>query len=127
MALKRIPRRRRASITSLIDVIFLLLLFFMLASTFSKFSEMDIAVAGTAGSDSTLSDILELEIGRHHMMLDGDVLPSHGWHEAVEARRTDTTILALRVSEETSTQRLADVLAELSRIPDLDVYVMDVP
>ncbi|HBT37159.1 MAG TPA: biopolymer transporter ExbD, partial [Hyphomonas sp.] len=32
MALKRTRPRRRASITSLIDVIFLLLLFFMLAS-----------------------------------------------------------------------------------------------
>ena len=49
MSLKRVQQRRRASITSLIDVIFLLLLFFMLASTFSKFSEIDIAVASAAG------------------------------------------------------------------------------
>ena len=127
MALKRIPRRRRASITSLIDVIFLLLLFFMLASTFSKFSEMDIAVAGTAGSEDALAEVMELEIGRHHMMLDGDVLPAHGWREAVEARRTEHTVIALRVSDETSTQRLSYVLTELGRIPGLDVYVVNDP
>ena len=41
-------RRRRLSLTSLIDVIFLLLLFFMLSSTFTRFAEVDI-VAGRAG------------------------------------------------------------------------------
>ncbi|MEQ8449344.1 MAG: biopolymer transporter ExbD [Nitratireductor sp.] len=34
--------RRPVSVTSLIDVIFLLLLFFMLTSTFAKFSEVEI-------------------------------------------------------------------------------------
>ncbi|SNY92709.1 biopolymer transport protein ExbD [Cohaesibacter sp. ES.047] len=42
------PTRRRSivGLTSLIDVIFLLLLFFMLTSTFSKFSQFDLGVAG---------------------------------------------------------------------------------
>ena len=39
-------RRRKLSLTSLIDVIFLLLLFFMLSSTFSQFSEVELATAG---------------------------------------------------------------------------------
>nr|WP_319484810.1 biopolymer transporter ExbD [uncultured Cohaesibacter sp.] len=41
-------RKRRSVIglTSLIDVIFLLLLFFMLSSTFSRYSELDLGVAG---------------------------------------------------------------------------------
>lgn len=44
-------RRRRSiiSLTSLIDVIFLLLLFFMLSSTFSRYSQLDLGVAGTGG------------------------------------------------------------------------------
>ncbi|MCV6577494.1 MAG: biopolymer transporter ExbD [Cohaesibacter sp.] len=43
------PRRRRSvvGLTSLIDVIFLLLLFFMLSSTFSRYSQLDLGVAGT--------------------------------------------------------------------------------
>ena len=41
--------RRPVSVTSLIDVIFLLLLFFMLTSTFAKFSEVEIT-GGRAGA-----------------------------------------------------------------------------
>lgn len=43
-----VPRRRRSvvGLTSLIDVIFLLLLFFMLSSTFSRYSQLDLGVAG---------------------------------------------------------------------------------
>lgn len=43
-----IRRGRRLSLTSLIDVIFLLLLFFMLSSTFTKFSEVEIT-GGSSG------------------------------------------------------------------------------
>ncbi|MEX0408502.1 biopolymer transporter ExbD [Aquibium sp. LZ166] len=43
-------RRRPISVTSLIDVIFLLLLFFMLSSTFTKFAEVEI-VGGRAGAN----------------------------------------------------------------------------
>jgi biopolymer transport protein ExbD len=46
-----VPRRRRLSLTSLIDVIFLLLLFFMLSSTFTRFAEIEIT-AGRAGGAS---------------------------------------------------------------------------
>ena len=47
------PQRKRSvvGLTSLIDVIFLLLLFFMLSSTFSHFRQLDLGVAGT-GSGS---------------------------------------------------------------------------
>lgn len=42
-------RRRPVSVTSLIDVIFLLLLFFMLSSTFTRFAEVEFS-AGRAGA-----------------------------------------------------------------------------
>lgn len=38
--------RSRMSLTPVIDVVFLLLLFFMLASTFSRYAHVDVAVAG---------------------------------------------------------------------------------
>ena len=46
--MRRRRRSGRLSMTSLIDVIFLLLLFFMLTSTFSKFSEVELAAEGTS-------------------------------------------------------------------------------
>lgn len=49
-----IRRGRRLSLTSLIDVIFLLLLFFMLSSTFTKFSEVEIT-GGRSGFNTASS------------------------------------------------------------------------
>lgn len=50
MRLEKARKRRTiVGLTSLIDVIFLLLLFFMLSSTFSRYSKLDLGVAG-AGS-----------------------------------------------------------------------------
>ncbi|WP_223814263.1 ExbD/TolR family protein [Roseicitreum antarcticum] len=48
-------RRRRLSMTSLIDVIFLLLLFFMLSSTFARQGELplDLAMGGAAQTPQT--------------------------------------------------------------------------
>lgn len=41
-------RGRRLSLTPVIDVVFLLLLFFMLASTFTRFANVEIGLAGKA-------------------------------------------------------------------------------
>jgi len=41
-------RRSRLSLTPIIDVVFLLLLFFMLASTFTRFAHVEVGVGGKA-------------------------------------------------------------------------------
>lgn len=46
--MRRGRKRRGLSMTSLIDVIFLLLLFFMLTSTFSRFAEVELTTARAA-------------------------------------------------------------------------------
>ena len=127
MALKRITRRRSLSITSLIDVIFLLLLFFMLSSTFSKFSDLDIASATGGEQAGDAPEVIELIIDAHHIRLEGAVLPAHGWAKAVRTKQTDNTVVALSVDPQISTQRLTDVLAELNEIPGLPVYVVETP
>ncbi|MCK7613753.1 ExbD/TolR family protein [Roseibium sediminicola] len=61
-------RRRPVGLTSLIDVIFLLLLFFMLASSFTRYQSLDVS-SGAAGGGADLkpaylrihtADILDL-------------------------------------------------------------------
>ena len=42
-------KRRAVGLTSLIDVIFLLLLFFMLASSFTRYQSLDLASGGDGG------------------------------------------------------------------------------
>ena len=72
--------------TSLIDVIFLLLLFFMLTSTFSKFSEVPLAAAGS-GAVAQASDAkpVFLQLGPDTLRLNGDEIahwtrwPDHPW------------------------------------------------
>ncbi|MBB4303202.1 biopolymer transport protein ExbD [Rhodobium orientis] len=54
MKLERAERRRPIGITSLIDVIFLLLLFFMLASSFSRYQALPVS-AGVSGAGSSAS------------------------------------------------------------------------
>lgn len=56
--------------TSLIDVIFLLLLFFMLSSTFTRFSEVDLG-AGTAGLDATKVRPVFLQLAPDALRLNG--------------------------------------------------------
>lgn len=53
-----IPRRRPLSLTSLIDIIFLLLLFFMLSSTFTRFGEVAITGGRATISAGNPPDVL---------------------------------------------------------------------
>jgi biopolymer transport protein ExbD len=53
-----VRRRRPLSLTSLIDVIFLLLLFFMLSSTFTRFGEVSITGGRATASAGGPPDVL---------------------------------------------------------------------
>ena len=65
--------RRRMALTSLIDVIFLLLLFFMLSSTFSTFGEIELGQA-TAGvtKSSAVSNPAFVQLGVDRLVLNGN-------------------------------------------------------
>jgi len=67
-------RRRAISLTALIDVVFILLLFFMLTSTFTPWRSLDFSVASSAqGEVSTPPQVIEL-------MPDGALFERHsGW------------------------------------------------
>jgi biopolymer transport protein ExbD len=113
-----VPRRRarRAlSLTPLVDVIFLLLLFFLLGSTFARYGEVEIAAggAGAGGGEARF-----LQIGAETLRLGGrDVAP-----EDLPARLgPEGGTLLLALAGGVGAQRLVDVLAVLRRVPSLDV------
>lgn len=124
MSLKRVRVRRRASITSLIDVIFLLLLFFMLASTFSKFSEIDVAVANATGSGQSSADIARLNIEVDRVFcneietFDADLVS-----RLTELTASGTSGVVISVADEVSTQRLIDVLSLVKQVQALSVQI----
>jgi len=122
--LRRARRRKAMSMTSLIDVIFLLLLFFMLSSTFSRYSEIEMTVAQGPGSTQARSDSIRLELLPDQIILQdhnvniSDLGPSIEQLQGVERLQ-----LILTVAPDTTSQRLTDVTVILESLEGLDVMI----
>ena len=108
--------------TSLIDVIFLLLLFFMLTSTFSKFSEVELAAAAGAGAPSTDKPPLFLQLAPNQISLNGDAMTLATLVEQIDSSEAITLIVALQ--ESVDAQRLTDLLVVLRDFPKVTVTVL---
>nr|WP_298864158.1 biopolymer transporter ExbD [uncultured Sulfitobacter sp.] len=110
--------------TSLIDVIFLLLLFFMLTSTFSKFAEIELAAAGTGMAVSSDVKPLFLELGVLSLRLNGDDLSLGSLAASPLADAVEGTPLLISLGPDVDAQRLTDVLVALRRWPALQISVL---
>lgn len=113
--------------TSLIDVIFLLLLFFMLTSTFSKFAEVELTAGGSGkGAETANVPPLFLQLGEDVLALNGETVVM----EALKASLTDVVsegqaqpvLVSLR--DGVTAQRLTDLLVVLRAVPGLRVTVL---
>ncbi|MEL6421477.1 MAG: biopolymer transporter ExbD [Pseudomonadota bacterium] len=82
MRLARPGRQRRAiGLTSLIDVVFLLLVFFMLSSTFLKFGTVTVDTAGAARGDVVVdpSKLVLVRVGADRaLQINGVATPMNG-------------------------------------------------
>ncbi len=117
-------RRRALSMTSLIDVIFLLLLFFMLSSTFSKFAEVELAGVGGQGAGAG-DQTLFLQITPDTLRLNTAALDI----KALSGRLTEILAdseskLLLSLSGDVTSQRLTDVLVVLRAQPKLTLSIL---
>lgn len=110
--------------TSLIDVIFLLLLFFMLTSTFTKFAEVELAAAGSGTAADSTTKPLFLQLGTDSLRLNGeDVLLGALAQTTLAGAKPGTTVLvSLRAGVDA--QRLTDLLVALRGLPALNVSVL---
>lgn len=111
--------------TSLIDVIFLLLLFFMLSSTFSRFSEVEIVAAGSNSAPSGNTPLF-LQLGLENLSLNGqpetlETLPAA--LEGRDATRAATPVL-VSLKDGVNAQRLTDLLVVMRGIQGLRVTVL---
>jgi biopolymer transport protein ExbD len=114
--------------TSLIDVIFLLLLFFMLSSTFSRFAEVEIA-ATTSGQSAASTDTRPtfLRLEQDRLTLNGQEYQLDGLGEAFDTLRSDADdALPVLVSlqDEVTAQRLTDLLVALRGVQGVTVTVL---
>lgn len=122
MALKTQKQTRaRLSMTSLIDVIFLLLLFFMLTSTFSKYGEVELT-AGSAGSAQEQGPVKFLKLDGLRILLNGQDTPLDQLAQALSTEETQTVLISL--SDQTTSQQLIDLLGTLRPLPKTRAVVL---
>ncbi|WP_170121094.1 ExbD/TolR family protein [Allosediminivita pacifica] len=117
-------RRRKLSMTSLIDVIFLLLLFFMLTSTFTRFAELDLAAASGGGGASETRPVF-LRLATERLSLNGRDLTVEELPERLGEQVGEEGVPVLvSLNGEVTAQRLTDVLAALRGVEGLRVTVL---
>jgi len=112
LQLTEVRRVRRPNLMPMIDVVFLLLIFFMLASSF----ERDVAIqVNTGGGNSTLSGPPRLiDIAPDNLRLNGHVVSFENMATALDevvSNRTDAIVL--RPRDGADLQRLVDVMSAL--------------
>lgn len=114
------PRRKPVSLTSLIDVIFLLLLFFMLTSTFARHGDLTLGLAGNGPAGETTPAFLR--IGPDALALDTTPLALADLPRALAAQGASLVLVAPMA--EVNAQRLVDVLGALDGVPGVSVLVL---
>lgn len=119
-------RRKRLSMTSLIDVIFLLLLFFMLTSTFSRFSEVELAAAGGAGASVSDEKRVFVQLTPDDILVNARSTTLEALPVRLNADRVSgeplTVIIALK--GEVSAQRLTDALVVLRDVEGVTPVIL---
>ena len=105
--------------TSLVDVIFLLLLFFMLTSTFSKFSEVPLSTAAQGGAANGEAPLF-LQLFPDRLTLNGEA----GSLAALDLSDRPDSVLLVALQPDVSAQRLTDLLVHLHRFPEMRVTVL---
>lgn len=119
-------QRRRMPITPLIDIIFLLLLFFMLTSTFTRFAEVQLVQAGdTPDTQQEPSLKIFLRLTEHGLTVNGIPTDFASLAPTLLSIKTEPRALALlSLGEGVSAQLLVDALSRLRNLPGLAVVVL---
>ena len=117
-------KRRRVSLTSLIDVIFLLLLFFMLSSTFSQYSEFSLGDLAPATAPGSAGSPLFIRVSANQLDVNGAATPLADLPQLIEERDAPAQAL-ISLNPDVSAQKLTDVLLTLRPINGLDITLLD--
>ncbi|MEP5633401.1 MAG: biopolymer transporter ExbD [Tateyamaria sp.] len=107
--------------TPLIDVVFLLLLFFMLTSTFSNFGEIELSQASSGETTQNgQTEKFFVQLGETRLVWNG--APTMLDELAAQMERGQ---LLVSLDEDVSAQRVVDLLARLRGRPELTVLVLE--
>lgn len=112
-------RRRRAliSLTPLIDVVFILLVFFMLASSFLDWRAIDLSAPAEATSGSSMEGALLIEIREDGLRLSGQSLDLEDLAAQIQARVADNPEqrVLVRPAEGVTLQQAVEVLDRVAK------------
>lgn len=117
-------RRRGLSLTALIDMVFLLLLFFMLTTTFTRTAELPLVTGGAGVMTEEAAAPVFLRLSEAALSVNGQ--PSDLDEAAariVELAPGHPRVL-VSLTPEVTAQRLADLLVRLRAQPGLQVQVL---
>lgn len=124
---RRRPRRRAAvSLTPLIDVVFILLVFFMLASSFIDWRSVELGAAGAARGGGIEGAML-VDLRPDDLRLAGEPMSLAQLAERLAARletHPEQRII-VRPRDGADMQRLADLLDRLEAVGARDVLLSD--
>lgn len=112
-------QRRALSLTPLVDVIFLLLLFFMLTSTFEQYGEIELAGTTGGGTAPASGDTQFVRLSAKAVRLGGQEITL----DVLATSLREGTVL-VSMSDGVDAQRLIDLLAVVRTVPGLRLAVL---
>ena len=125
--LNTVIRRRRPSLTPMIDVVFLLLIFFMLVARFGVDKVIEINLPSAFGQNAQyegLPRLVEIKSG-NIVSLNGTEIPLDQLsNDLSKLMPSPNALIILRSSTEASTQDLLDVLLYLKSEKIMNVSVL---
>tara|TARA_Y100001935_G_C16964900_1_gene341226 strand:- start:8 stop:394 length:387 start_codon:yes stop_codon:yes gene_type:complete len=117
--------KKRLALTSLIDIIFLLLLFLMLTSTFSKFSEIELSVATTAAKNKVSEKILFLRVSAVRIDLNSGEVEMNSLAKSIKSlTQNSKASLVISMDQDVTSQRLVDILGIVANIEGVSVNLI---
>lgn len=125
MRIEALGRRRRPiSLTSLIDVIFLLLLFFMLSSTFTRFASVEVTGGSAVASASAERPDVLIRLTGEAWSINGiEIDADAAMTELLRLKEAGAKTAVLMVRGETNSQTLVTAIERVTRGTGLTLSV----
>ncbi|MDN3516666.1 biopolymer transporter ExbD [Aquisalimonas lutea] len=126
LAGRRARRRPLVSLTPLIDVVFILLVFFMLASSFLDWRAIDLSAPAQASAAGTLEGALLVEVRASDLRVGGETVDADELDRRVGARleAAPETRVLVRPAPGVDLQRVVSVLDELAAMQPQDLSLI---
>ncbi|GAA6211949.1 hypothetical protein NBRC116602_16900 [Hyphomicrobiales bacterium 4NK60-0047b] len=117
IVLEPLKTRQRLSLTPLIDVVFLLLLFFMLATQFDKYQSIDLIFPSfnTEAKSTDLKPTYIHLLANEKISINGvPIVPGTSLNQIITSLdKTNSTGIVLKIAESVPTRRLTKIIDEL--------------